>query len=82
MGFRALLTLLLAFVVGWFLRRLLTPARVSAAAPRESVPVRSMVRDRICNTFVPRESALSTDLGGERHFFCSERCQKAFLSQR
>jgi len=81
-GLRALLTLLLAFVVGWFLRRLLTPARASAATPGKSVPVKSMVRDRICNTFVPRESALSTDLEGERHFFCSERCQKTFLAQR
>jgi YHS domain-containing protein len=80
-GVRALLTLALAFGVGWFLRRLLTPAHASGPAARQSVPVKSMVRDRICNTFVPRESALSTDLEGERHFFCSERCRKAFLAQ-
>ena len=82
MGLRALVTLFLAFVIGWLLRRLFTPTRAVGSAPGETVPVKSMVRDRICNTFVPREGALSADMEGERHFFCSERCRQAFLTQR
>ncbi len=38
-----------------------------------------MVRDRVCNTFLPRSRALSLRSGSEEHFFCSERCRDVFL---
>ncbi len=42
----------------------------------------AMVRDRICQTFLPRGRALVLRLAGEEHFFCSEDCRRAFLSSR
>jgi YHS domain-containing protein len=39
-----------------------------------------MVRDRICNTFLPEARALVTHRDGEAHFFCSPDCQAAFQS--
>ena len=38
-----------------------------------------MVRDRVCNTFLPRTSALAERVGGETHYFCSESCRLRFL---
>jgi len=38
-----------------------------------------MVRDRVCNTFLPRSRALSLHAGGEEHFFCSDACRAKFL---
>ncbi len=40
-----------------------------------------MVRDRICDTFLPRSRALAIRCGEEEHFFCSEACRLTFLSR-
>jgi len=34
-----------------------------------------MVRDRVCNTFVPRDRALTEVVGGHELFFCSQACR-------
>ena len=68
---RRLLLLLLGLVVAvlWFRRRLRRPGAPGPGGGR-------MVRDRICNTYVPQERALRlTDAEGE-HFFCSEACRR------
>jgi YHS domain-containing protein len=41
-----------------------------------------MVRDRICNTYLPKEKALRLESGAEEHFFCSETCRERFLANR
>lgn len=38
-----------------------------------------MVRDRVCNTFLPRANALAEQAGGQTHYFCSETCRLRFL---
>jgi len=49
--------------------------RVPAGADR-------MVRDRICNTFLPRSKSLVLEEGGQQHHFCSEKCREIYLSGR
>jgi hypothetical protein len=47
------------------------------AAPRE----RELVRDRVCNTFLPRERALTAWVHGREEHFCSIACRdQALLS--
>ena len=41
-----------------------------------------MVRDRNCNTFVARESAVRALVDGQEQFFCSEQCRDAWLAHR
>jgi YHS domain-containing protein len=41
-----------------------------------------MVRDRVCNTFLPEEKALRVEEDGEEHFFCSEACRDRFRAGR
>jgi YHS domain-containing protein len=37
-----------------------------------------MVRDPSCNTYIPKDNALSAKAGGEVHYFCSEECRTVF----
>ena len=82
---RRLLFLFLAlFAVFWWLRRLFNQGRRTPAQPRTSAapPLQGeMVRDRVCNTFLPRARALSLQVGSEREFFCSEQCKQVFVSR-
>lgn len=82
---RRLLFLALAvFAAFWWLRRILRPARREAAQPRgrAATPLQGeMVRDRVCNTFLPRARALTLQVGSEQEFFCSERCRDAFVNR-
>jgi hypothetical protein len=73
--------------VALFLRRLFRSSRSEPAKkprPAGSGPrlEGDMVRDRICNTFVPRSRALLLREGDKEHFFCSEACRKAHLESR
>jgi len=36
-----------------------------------------LVRDRVCNTFVPRSRALTARVDGEDAYFCSAACRDA-----
>jgi hypothetical protein len=74
--------MLAMLALAWFASRVLRPR---AGIPRgaKKVPPRTesrMVRDRICNTFLPRSKALVERVGNAEHFFCSEPCRRAFVS--
>ena len=47
------------------------PARVSGV---------DMVRDRVCNTFLPRQSAVTAIVGGREMHFCSAACRDRALA--
>jgi hypothetical protein len=38
-----------------------------------------MVRDRVCNTFLPRQRALRAMVGGREEHFCSAACRDRAL---
>lgn len=84
---RRLLFLVLALAaLAWWVRKLM--ARIGAPARRQGQPPGpiqdqgAMVRDRVCNTFLPRSRALSARVDSEEHFFCSEKCRDEFLSRQ
>jgi hypothetical protein len=39
-----------------------------------------MVRDRVCNTFLPRERAVTAKVGGREMHFCSAACRDRALA--
>ena len=84
---RFLLLFLAALAIFWWLGKLLRGARKvqpgsARAATGGEVATGQMVRDRVCNTFLPREKALRLESGAEEHFFCSETCRDRFLASR
>ena len=41
-----------------------------------------MVKDEVCNTYLPKEDAIRENIGGKEYFFCSEECRQKFLEQK
>jgi len=77
---RLLLLVLAAVGIFWLLRRRRPAPRAASTANSEEQQGR-MVRDRVCNKFLPRSSALVLQVGSEEHFFCSEACRERFLAE-
>jgi YHS domain-containing protein len=48
---------------------------------RVQPPAARLVRDPVCGTHVATASALTARDGGRTHYFCSEQCRRAFLTQ-
>jgi uncharacterized protein len=74
---RALIALLLLFLAGRVLGRLLRPGH-GARSPRDNVPVTRMLRCARCGTFVPAGDAVTE---GELDF-CSEEHRRLGPAQR
>jgi YHS domain-containing protein len=82
---RRLLVLLVAAIGAWWLvRRIAGNLAVANSVNRRVVPrfEGAMVRDRICQTFLPKSRALTVRQGDEEHYFCSDACRAAFLARR
>jgi hypothetical protein len=80
---RRLALLALAVLVFWILRRLGRAAAAPVGAAHAVSPrfEGAMVRDRECQTFVPRARALAVRCEDGEHFFCSAACREAFLAR-
>jgi hypothetical protein len=76
----------LRFLAGLLIVRLVLRLIVSivrpapAAAPRPAAAGNDLVRDRVCNTFLPRERALSVVVRGNEQHFCSPACRDRALA--
>jgi YHS domain-containing protein len=70
--------------IGWLVGRLVRQSSAEHSSERRTPPsaAESMVRDRVCNTYLPRSRALVARAGGSEHFFCSDRCRRSFLVSR
>ncbi len=75
---RILLVLLLVRVA---LRAAASLFRPRAAAGPPAKPSLELVRDRVCNTFVPQDRALRAVVGGKAEYFCSAACRDRALLQ-
>ncbi len=56
----------------------LRPRNTTVPAPAP-VPLQDLVRDRVCNTFVPRERAIAALVNGHQEHFCSTACRDKAL---
>jgi YHS domain-containing protein len=84
---RRLLFLVLAVgALLWWLRNLTrrVQQQQSPSSGQGVPPVRDlgpMVRDRVCNTFVPKSRALTARVDSDELYFCSEECREKFFSE-
>jgi hypothetical protein len=70
---RVLGLLLIARFLMSFLKHLV--AGYKGAAPARSASGNDLVRDRVCNTFLPRERAIHALVNGHEEHFCSTACR-------
>lgn len=67
--------LLVLFIVRLVLR-LIAQWRWPRVEGRDNAPSEvAMVRDRVCNTFLPRDRALRAVVNGREEHFCSPACR-------
>jgi uncharacterized protein len=52
--------------------------QASRGTPQTGIP---LVRDRVCNTFLPRERAVRAHVFGREEYFCSAACRDRALSE-
>jgi hypothetical protein len=74
---RALLVLVVLRLLGRFVVGVMQGLRETAVPARSG---REMVRDRVCNTFLPRDRALTALIHGEEAHFCSAACRDRALA--
>lgn len=74
--------LMVLFVVRLLLRTWaeLRRPRGAARPAGKSGPSQELVRDRVCNTFLPRDRALMARVGAEDAYFCSAACRERALA--
>lgn len=41
-----------------------------------------MVKDPICQTYIPKSSAIKTRIAGQEHYFCSPTCAEKFKGEK
>jgi YHS domain-containing protein len=41
-----------------------------------------MVRDPVCETYIPRSRSIEKNLSGQIIYFCSQECMNAFFEKR
>ncbi len=74
---RLLLVVLFIRVAWYFVSGFVTGVRGPARKSAEGSV--ALVKDPVCGTYIRRVDALSARAGAKTHYFCSERCQQAFL---
>jgi YHS domain-containing protein len=74
--FRLVLFVFIVYVAYLVFRiyRTATRARKAPDPPRQIQGV--MVKDDVCNTYIPREEAIREVRDGQERFFCSEECRR------
>jgi hypothetical protein len=77
-----LIRIVFVLVLVRFVARFVAALVRSAAAPRAGspAPAGELVRDRVCNTFLPRERAIAARIAGHEEHFCSTACRDRALA--
>jgi len=78
---RVVFVLLLVRLAGRFLVSVLRGGgQGRPGAPAAPAKGGELVRDRVCNTFLPRERALAARIDGRDEHFCSASCRDRALA--
>jgi uncharacterized protein len=82
---RQLLFLVLLVALAYLISNLMFPKRrISPGTPRQAptVVTEDMVRDPVCQLYLPRSEAIRRTIHGQEQFFCSPGCLDKFLANR
>ena len=83
---RQLIILALIVALGYLIYQLLSPKRrilrqeTGRDAPQAITE--ELVRDPVCQLYLPRSEAIRRTVQGREHFFCSPGCLDKFLVRR
>ncbi len=80
--FRIILFGLLAYIVYKFIRFYQRLGQKSTPPRQHKQSSGLMIKDDICNTYLPREEAIKEIREGKEYFFCSKECRQKFLESK
>jgi YHS domain-containing protein len=80
--FKIILYAFLAYIVYWLYRffKALNKGTQSRRVSKRQSGI--MVKDEMCNTYLPKEDALKANYAGKDFYFCSNQCRQKFLEQK
>lgn len=79
---RIVLYALLAYIIYKFIRIYQRLSKKSSTPAQTKKSAGLMVKDEICNTYLPKEEAIKEIIEGKEYFFCSKECRQKFLESR
>jgi len=69
--------------IGFLFFRFFRALNKASKPPRASKGTSGiMVKDDICNTYLPKENAIREVYEGKEYYFCSSECRQKFLEQK
>jgi len=80
--FRLIFYFIVACFVYLLVRFLLAPRSRNRPSRPGGTESGVMVKDEVCNTYLPREDAIRENWQGKEFFFCSSECRRKFLEGR
>lgn len=80
--FKIILYAFLAYIIYWLYRffKVLNKASKPPKVAKKASGI--MVKDEMCNTYLPKEDALKANYAGKEYYFCSRECRQKFLEQK
>ena len=82
---RQLVFLALIVALAYVISRLVFPRRhgpQQAGRRPSTATTEEMVRDPVCQVYIPRSGAIRREIRGQEQFFCSPGCLDKFLAIR
>jgi uncharacterized protein len=80
--FRLIIYAVVAYLIYKFVQFVFAPPAKSGTARRAEGRSGVMVKDEVCNTYLPKEDAIKETVGGREYYFCSQECRQKFDEQR
>ncbi len=77
--FRLVFYAIVGYLIYKFVTAVLSPRPGDAGGKRRGLRSGVMVKDEVCNTYLPREDAIKETVAGVDHYFCSQACRRRFL---
>jgi YHS domain-containing protein len=69
----------LIYIAVKFYQSLKKPKKTS---PKPNSKPGIMVKDEVCNTYLPKEDAIKEVYKGKEYYFCSDECRQKFLESK
>jgi uncharacterized protein len=80
--FRLIFYAVLGYLIYKFIIYVLAPRPGNQTRTRAEGRSGVMVKDEVCNTYLPQEDAVKETVEGVDHYFCSQACRGKFLANR
>jgi len=79
---RIILYVLLAYIIYKSIRFYQKLSQKCHFPPKSKQTSGLMVKDAVCNTYLPQEDAIKEIMEGKEYFFCSKECRQKFLESK